>query len=299
MDYKKIVLAGLRGWWKNSSAIRLGIVVAIVSFAFSLLLAGIGILFFGSLEQYARFSVGSIESSAFMADLSPFVGFLSVSLLFGIVLFFIYRILGGKMVREALHARQRTPEFGTGKGLRFALLAIASFLMALFSWYNKKWLFALLGFLVGFALFFAGIISKNWVLAVFGVLFAVLLGFVYLLVMVYNSARLYLADVVFVGKKQSVFSSLQESWKISEKKVFRIFIAFFLVGIAYLVVSMIIGVIPADLSFASNFYSPLLLPAFLANLVTNAIVSGLFFLILCFAAVETYEQILREPLEEK
>lgn len=299
MEYGKIVSEGFQGWWKKPIAMRLAAYVFLVSLLFSLVLMGIGSFLFGSLEKYVQFSFGENNAADLLADFSTSLVFVGVAILFGMALFVILRILKGKIFAEALHSKRFAEPLSIEKGLRFAVLSIASSLAALFCWYNKKWLLLLLGCLIGVVILVFGIVSTNWIAILVGALLAVLLGIAYLVIVIYNSVRLALSDVAFVEKNQSIGSALQESWKISDKKALRVFIAFFLTGIAYFVLAFLIGLAPGILSIAAAFSPELQLPAFLLHLAVSAIMNGLLLLITAFASVEIFEQVLREPVVEK
>jgi len=299
MDYGKILSEGFQGWWKKPNAIRLATYVFLVSLFFSLVLMGIGSFLFGSLEKYVQFSFGADSAADPLADFSTVLAFFGIAILFGIVLFVVMRILEGKIFAEALQSKRFAEPFSIEKGLRFAVLSIASSLVALFCWYNKKWLLLLLGCLIGVVLLVFGIVSQNWVVILLGALLALLLGIAYTAIATYNSVRLALADLVFVEKNHSIGTALRESWKISEKKVLRVFIAFFLVGIMYFVLAFLVGLVPGILNLAAAFSKELQLPVFLLHLAISAIMNGLLLLITSFAAVEIYEQVLREPMVEK
>ncbi len=299
MDYGKILSEGFQGWWKKPKAIQYGVYIFLASLFFSFILMGIGALLFGSLEKYVQFSFGADNETDPLADFSAILAFLAVAMIFGVALFVILRILEGKIFAEALQAKRLAQPFSTEKGLRFAVLSIASSLVALFCWYNKKWLLLLLGCLIGIVILVFGIVSTNWIAILVGALLAVLLGIAYLAIVIYNSVRLAFADIVFVEKNHSIGSALQESWKISDKKALRVFIAFFLVGIACFILAFLVGLAPGILGLAAAFSKELQLPAFLLHLAVSAVMNGLLLLITAFAAVETYEQVLREPIIEK
>jgi len=129
-----------------------------------------------------------------------------------------------------------TQPFGFGRFLGYIWLHILGAFYAVFSWYDKRFLVLLGAALALFLLSFA----------VPSILFLAIIAFIlYGIVFVYNAVRLTVAVPVFLSKKlERTSDALDESWRITNKRVIDIIITTVICQLIWGVIMIIPGAIP-------------------------------------------------------
>lgn len=292
MDYGRILSRGFTGWLHNGTVYRNMVFLALVSLAALVLMFLAGMLFFASPEAYMEWSLGGSQIPYGTWELEKALGLGAIIVLVGVVVFFAQSIFRGRILRQALLEHRNVAPFEAGKGIRFALLQIISGLIALFSWYNKKWLLLLAaGIVLCIAGGLVGLNTSGAVLLVLGILIVV----AYLFVVIYNSLRLTLAEPIFVEKDRAILVATKEAWEMGKGKVFSMFIALFIVGLVLGVAVLALSIPLLVLQFLAALQGGLTVLTFVVMVLTNLVSIALSIAISDFALVELYRQIEAEP----
>ncbi len=169
-------------------------------------------------------------------------------------------------------------------------IAIASFLAAVVSFYNKKMLLLpLFG-----TIFLFGSIAPIPSLHFGSIVLSLILFLAYFVVIIYNLVRLCFSCVVFLNKDGFLSHSINESWEITSGSVWKIIAAFLmailLVGVASLMILISFSLFVSfifSIYFAANFFVSLVLSSFVVLIILCP------FQLLCFtfAKVSIYDQL--------
>jgi hypothetical protein len=207
----------------------------------------------------------------------------------------------GFIIKRALEIKGiNTPEFNFNKLLKFFIFQIWVFLLAITSWYNKKF------FLVFLLSVLLSIISLAFLLSIIGLDLSII-GFIilflgsvlflfYCIVIIYNFLRLSVSNVHFIIKDISITNITKEVLDLTKGKALQILFLFliffgiliflwFVYFIFNLIFSFIFILMPPILtSIISTLFSTFFSSAF----------SALFICISSFGLVEFYLQLVKE-----
>jgi hypothetical protein len=216
-------------------------------------LIGISYMIQGFAGNQLSFSVasGSNPISALLMVLNfiliIFVFYLVLSLIQG----FVYVLI---LLKGMKFYQIKTQQFGIAKYVKLIILWIASAILALISYHERKFFYVFIAIL---ALYFVGILTLVIGIGLILLLIAFLASMFYVFVVIYNSIRLSMSQFVFLEKEQGIFASIRESWNLTSGKAADVFIAIIIVSVVVMVVSMFAGHI-------GDFFSSVLFPE-LAN----------------------------------
>ncbi len=248
MDYGRAITNTLTLWFKDGKILRLMGLQILVGAIFLLLLGGAIWLFFGDLmPQIMALSSGDAPSpaaisqfiTAIVAKLVLFLIVVAPLLLLEMAISIYISVL---MQARALEVLGFTPPQVTPmRALKYVLMNIWVMLMAITSWYSRKLFFLFLGII--FVLLF-GIVMLILVPPIGAILLllGVLACIPYLIVYIYNSIRLSVADAVYLSSEDGVFASVRKTWGLTQGKALEVFLAGLLLGICLIVVSFAISI---------------------------------------------------------
>ncbi len=274
----------------------------------------IDLLFFLSLALISYFLFKNVLLNLFSGSYSAFeaimlnsqlVGGMAITLFFSAIpLFLLFALL-------LFFAQALIILFGLRQGSLNAIkpdlthffslffLAILTPFAALLCWFNKKKLLLPL-FAILFAI--AAFIPNSAVGSGSGALSAVLF-LAYLIVAVYNFLRLSLAIPIFLSEGGGLFKALEESWRLTRKRVWSLIIAFAFVALVVAIASLMF-VIVLSLLLSSQLFRYLSPTSFLLALCGAILFSLLLLqpfqlLSFNFAAVAIYNELLPGEKEGK
>ncbi len=145
----------------------------------------------------------------------------------------------------------KTAPFNATKYVKLIILQILSGILALISYYDKRFFFVFIGII---ALYLIGIITLISGIGIILLLLALFLSFFYLFIVIYNSIRLSMTPYVFLETNKGIFQSLRDGWNLTQGKVIDIFIALLIIGVIFFVVSRSIGYIGINYFVSSLIY---------------------------------------------
>jgi len=230
------------GWMKSRQALKYFVVALILFIILNVALGAVAGSLFGSLSNASSMSPG---------EALGLVGYFFLYITVFVVLywlisgFIIYFMLG-----SALKEIKRKPvEFSAGRYARFLGLMIANCLAVLLSLFKLKFLWVLIS---GIILAIVGIVlvavgasfGSNVIALILGFLLlgiSVILFLCYAVIMIYNSMRLILAEMLFVEKEQGIWKSLNASWNITGGNALNIFVVLFVVTVVVMILSLILS----------------------------------------------------------
>ncbi|MAG18385.1 MAG: hypothetical protein CL944_02845 [Candidatus Diapherotrites archaeon] len=279
MDYGKIVSNCFTLWFKDAKILKYLFSIIILSFVF--ISATYGLTF---LLGY------SIEGGSTTINPSDTL-LLAVILIPGVLIYaflYVYLTLLAQ-VRALQIVGFQTAPFTIGKLIKLIFLEIFSAIIALTSWYHKKWKFYFLGL---FFLMLIGVVGA-FISPVFLTLnlIALLFGLPYIILIYYNALRLSLSASIFLHKDQGIFDTLHEAWDLGKGNVPSIFVAALLVGILLIVVSIPIMIIALVLQFgAGGLLSPFI-GGIISTLFSNAIMGPVLGMFSIFLMPSIYAQL--------
>ncbi|MCH7902379.1 hypothetical protein IIC68_01355 [archaeon] len=257
MDYGAVVKNSLTMWFKDKQTTRYVLILALIAIIFLVLFLAIGLLLFGDvlgqLTQLSAASATSPEPSGIPGSIVQqdqglllIASLLSGGILFVLIFVPLFFIMLGVLMYISVSMQVRaiqvvgfeTGKFGVMKFIKLILLAFYVELLAVTSWYHKKFrmlFFAIVG------LYVISILG-SFVLDLFVLLalLASVLMFIYYFIIIYNSYRLFLAPIVYLHKDQGIAASCKEAWDLAENNVLKIFIAYIVTSIAVGIVLVIL-----------------------------------------------------------
>jgi len=298
MDYGQVLHFSF-SWRKRSLLfLKYAALVWVLFLGFALALLGIAYLLFKDLLlSLLSGTTGTIDAillqPLLLGEMTITFFFTAVPLTVALcILCFYARLL---MLSFAL---RRAEVESTGLDLmRFFILFFVALvwpLAALTSWFNKKMLL-----LPAAAIIFSlGTFVANDVVRNGGLALAVVLALAYAVVVIYNLARLSFALPIFLSKDESLVNAFEDSWKLTEQKIWSVILALFLV-LLVVEIGFLIACIAISLTLAFLIYTQLALPSFFHALGIAAIIAALFLipfkmLSFSFACIAIYKQLLGE-----
>ncbi len=211
----------------------------------------------------AKFFPGAIETQNFetiglnllMEILQLLFLFFVLFLVFAFIEGFVYTLI---LLRGMEFYKIKTTPFELEKYIRLVVLHIFSGILALISYYDKRFLMVFIGIVISYGIGFLLLAFINilgfilLILAIFATLF-------YVLVVVYNEIRLSMAPFIFLEKEQGIFDSLRQGWNLTKGKVIDVFIGMLIIGI-------IIWLVSSVTNYFAQFIASILFPGFTSNL---------------------------------
>ncbi len=260
MDYGQVLEFSF-SWFKERESLKYIALYWLAVFVYLAILAGLVFLFFGDIIAYllagnylAIFALGA-NLQALIARVIYFVAVLIPVL---VVFWLVFLYIGALIALFALRkAGLPAAPFSFYKLLRLIVVGIVSFLIAFFSWYNKIFLPILIAAVVCAVAALFSILSGNFMTASVFLVLALIIFLVYYIVLVYNSLRLSQCGVIFLSKEIPIMDAIKESWDLTYKRFWSIFLAGFLVGIiAGIVVGIALLVLAAIIAIPIMFVLP-------------------------------------------
>jgi hypothetical protein len=225
MDYKGILKKGFA--WIHDRKVWSYVVALMVTGLVSLTVIVYLIQLF--IEQL------SFGSSDFLVLFFQLIAFVFLfSLVFGLIQGFFYALI---VLKGMQFYKIKTAPFNAVKYIKLVLLYVASFVLALISYYERKGLYFFIAVIALYSISIISFAARETETGIILLFVALLASLAYAFVVIYNSIKLFVAPFVFLEKKQGVFASLRESWKITKGKVLAVFIAIVIVSLVVIAVS--------------------------------------------------------------
>lgn len=221
--------------------------------------------------------------------------FLAATIILGILQAIVTIYIEVKIVHYALRkAGLVSSDFKAGLVVRYFIAGIVQFLHTLVFWRQKKHLLAYVPLLIAGILFFAAIAMKGTfsaIGAVLAMLFAVIAGIALFIGWMYHGIRLSMTALYSLSKPELNYGECsQESWKLTEKKVLRLFgynlgmgLVIMIAMIPFFLVALVPSIILTFVSTAaSNFASSMIMAVFSSLVVGFAA----YFLVYIFKSLQ-------------
>ncbi|MCX6798977.1 MAG: hypothetical protein NTW59_02675 [Candidatus Diapherotrites archaeon] len=262
------------GWLRDRRAVKYLALGWLVGLLFALSLVSLAWFLFGGVLSALWSGDAAVLSflmlypeiiDAMVADfifLSTPVAFFFTSLFYGVRAAAVSFAM--KKSGSAVHG------FNLDRAVSLPLLFLCCFFCSVFSFFNRKFLLFPAAF---FVLVAATFISDEAISIGSGIL-ALVVFFIYCIVILYNALRLSLAPAAFASKGVSIMGALRKSWSLTEARFWRVFAHYFVVGVVSL------------LAFGAAFFLLSMLLSFVFSLLVSpfslafqaAIAVSLFFL---------------------
>ncbi len=227
----EIISFGFAGWRKDKLMLKYLLVSIILFTLFS----------FGMLYFSLNFSLGLANNTittseevtsmliAFYAGIAPLIIVMGL-----IAIFLSYLIIG----RALNLCGRKSIKLNLVRFIKMILINIAQSIIAFLSLFNIK--FLLIG-VVGFILTVVGFIAMpiGLLAGVILTMIGVILSIIYFVIVIYNTIRLSLGEIIFVEKEESMIRALKESWIVTKGNVWTII----LVEIVVVVIASIISIV--------------------------------------------------------
>ncbi|HQT44773.1 MAG TPA: hypothetical protein PLO51_02250, partial [Candidatus Micrarchaeota archaeon] len=201
--------------------------------------------------------------------------FLAATIILGILQAVVTIYIEVKIIHYALRkAGLVSSDFKAGMVVRYFIASIVQFLHTLVFWRQKKHLLAYVPLLIAGILFIAAIAMKGTfgaIGAVLAMLFAVIAGIALFIGWMYHGIRLSMTVPYSLAKPEMNYGECsQESWKLTEKKVLRLFgynLGMGLIIMAAMIPFFLVALVPSILltfvsTAASNFASSVIMAVF-------------------------------------
>jgi hypothetical protein len=237
MDYGQVLEFSFN-WFKERESLKYIALYWLAVFVNLAIFAGLVFLFFGDI--IAKLLAGDylpavalvMDYTALFARVIPLV---LILIPITIVFWLVFLYISALMSLFALHkAGLPAAPFSFYKLLRLIALGIVSFFVAFLSLFNKIFLPILIAAIVCVVAALFSILSGGLGGMMTGgvfLLLAVFIFLVYCIVLAYNSVRLSQCGVIFLSKEVSIMDAIKESWDLTNKRFWSIFLAGLLVGI--------------------------------------------------------------------
>jgi hypothetical protein len=225
IDYSEI-LNSCFSWFKDNKSRKYFLITFAGLFLINIVFQAIGL---GASYNFGTSNLGLSNYSSyqtfenfFTSIFTAFAFFIALALIFVIIQFFVVKYFEGRIIKNALEFKGiKVPDFNFNKFLKFCMLQIWVFFVAVASWHNKIFfvifLLAVLLSVIGVAL---TIFMKGFLFIGTIVLFlASVIFFVYFIVVLYNFLRLALSNVHFISNDVSITNTTKEIWNLTSGKV--------------------------------------------------------------------------------
>jgi len=304
IDYSEVLRACF-SWYKDNKSLKY--LLSLFFFLFSVNIAFqvifYALAYFGILQSFNFLNYQNFENflNQFFTTLAIFF---VLSLIYMLIYYFVELYFMGFIIKRALEIKGiNTPEFNFNKLLKFFIFQIWVSLLAITSWYNKKFLLVfLLSILLSIISLALIIFVKDLSIIGFILLFLgiVLFLFYCIVIGIYNFLRLSVSNVHFIIKDISITNITKEVWDLTKGKALQIlflFLIFFGILIFLWFVYFIFNLIFSFIFILINFIIPPILTSIISTLFStffSSAFNALFICISSFGLVEFYLQLVKE-----
>ncbi len=235
-DLTRILGFSLLDWFKDKEMLKYLVVLIVIYVVFS----------FGMLVMAVNSFSGISNNMTNPMEIIPIL--LGFYAMMGLILipFIIVAVVASYLIiaRGLKLSKKTSTRINLTRFVKYIILEIMSGLVATLSLFNVKYL--LIGF-VGFILTILGFIMLPLgisAIALAGALIGigVLLLIAYCVIVVYNSIRLSVGEVIFVEGEKSIMKSLEKSWKITKGNVLNIFIAELVLAVILMIINFVVTI---------------------------------------------------------
>ncbi|HZX34254.1 MAG TPA: hypothetical protein VFF09_02640 [archaeon] len=226
MDSIGIVNKSLSAWLESSEAKKyflalLALQLIVLGIYLTAYYAAAGEDFF-SRAYLPEAQAQEVDAQVMPKIIGTEIALLPLSVFYGLLAAYIYFLLIMAALKQLSF---KTERLKLKKFVMAYVLIVASFLAALFSWFEKKFL-TIPAAAILLIVFSGAAGTPEEALPSFLALLALVLVIVYVFVALRNGLRLLLALPVFLSENKGIAEALSESWRITEGKALKIFFPF-------------------------------------------------------------------------
>ncbi|MFA5763791.1 MAG: hypothetical protein WC915_03175 [archaeon] len=243
-DAQEIVTNSFISWVKNKKLQKYFVILAILEVIFAVILMSI---LNESISNFAQLNETQIELA-----ITTIISFYGSMMLFLIPFSLIVTFFSYKIIQEGLKlSKRKSIQLTFLRYLKFLLYPWFAFLAALFSIFDIRYL--AIGIIGGLIFIIGGLtFLTNPALGIPIMILGFLLIFVYLIIVLINSIKLVLGQIIYVEKERTIFESLKESFIVTNGNVVNLILLGLILGI---IVSLISGLV----SLPSTIYVQMLI----------------------------------------
>lgn len=226
---EKIISFSFIEWLKNKKMQKYLAISIIINLA----------MMFISIISAAHFFSGITDNTSFMEVMLILINYTIFFIILILPLLLVMILLNYLIIAKGLElSKKKNIGINLIRFIKYLFYPLFSMVVAMLSLYNLKFLtIGIIGLIIMLVSFL--LIPLIGLGAIPLSLIGMLILFVYGIVVIYNTFRLIIGEIIFIEKEESIMSSLKESWDKTNGEVFNIVI----IIIVFVVVTMIISFI--------------------------------------------------------